>query len=139
MDENINGPKAIFHLVYPVNHFSNLCISCLSKAVTHTVQCRGSKGSGSMVSLSYEVNRLAYVSKDWTDELSSQQKAEWLKDLQGKPVFVAFPAAYDFMFIYWYLMRFAGESPSSFSALDMKNLAMAILGRDFRKIGKRID
>src|SRR5438309_1541869 len=30
----------------------------------------------------------------------------WLKGLPGKPVFVAYPAAYDFMFIYWYLIRF---------------------------------
>lgn len=35
----------------------------------------------------------------------------WLKALPGKPVFVGYPAAYDFMFVYWYLMRFAGESP----------------------------
>ena len=33
----------------------------------------------------------------------------WLKALPGKPVFVAYPAAYDFMFVYWYLIRFAGE------------------------------
>jgi hypothetical protein len=42
--------------------------------------------------------------------------AKWLKHLPGKPVFVGFPAAYDFMFVYWYLMRFAGESPFSHSA-----------------------
>src|SRR5205807_1607558 len=34
----------------------------------------------------------------------------WLNQLPGKPVFVAYPAAYDFMFVYWYLIRFAGES-----------------------------
>jgi len=62
---------------------------------------------------------------------------EWLNDLPGKPVFVAYPAAYDFMFVYWYMIRFAGESPFSHSALDMKTLAMAILGREYRKIGKR--
>ena len=62
---------------------------------------------------------------------------EWLKELPGKPVFVGYPAAYDFMFVYWYLMKFAGESPFSFSALDMKTLAMVILGREYRKIGKR--
>jgi len=61
----------------------------------------------------------------------------WLKDLPGKPVFVGYPAAYDFMFVYWYLMKFAGESPFSFSALDMKTLAMVLLGREYRKIGKR--
>src|SRR5262245_43577038 len=43
----------------------------------------------------------------------------WLKSLPGKPVFVAYPAAFDFMFVYWYMIRFAGESPFSHSALDI--------------------
>ena len=60
----------------------------------------------------------------------------WLKSLQGKPVFVAYPAAYDFMFVYWYLMRFAGESPFSFSALDIKTYAMAVLGTSYRDTTK---
>jgi hypothetical protein len=46
----------------------------------------------------------------------------WLQALPGKPVFVAYPAAYDFMFVYWYLIRFAGESPFSHSALDIKSI-----------------
>src|SRR5689334_16113614 len=29
----------------------------------------------------------------------------WLKSLPAKPVFVGFPASYDFMFVYWYLIR----------------------------------
>ncbi|MBI4204679.1 MAG: exonuclease, partial [Betaproteobacteria bacterium] len=29
----------------------------------------------------------------------------WLKALPGKPVFVAYPAAFDFMFVHWYLNR----------------------------------
>ena len=61
---------------------------------------------------------------------------EWLNGLPGKPVFVAYPAAYDFMFVYWYLMRFAGESPYSFSALDIKSYAMALLGTGFRETVK---
>lgn len=60
----------------------------------------------------------------------------WLKSLPGKPVFVAYPAAYDFMFVYWYLMRFAGESPFSHSALDIKTYAMAILGTRYRESTK---
>ena len=51
----------------------------------------------------------------------------WLKGLPGKPVFVGYPVSYDFMFVYWYLMRFAGESPFSHSALDIKTYAMAML------------
>jgi hypothetical protein len=61
----------------------------------------------------------------------------WLKSLPGAPVFVAHPAAYDFMFVYWYLIRFAGESPFSFSALDIKTYAMALLGGDYRDKVKR--
>lgn len=61
----------------------------------------------------------------------------WLKALPGKPVFVAYPAAYDFMFVYWYLIRFTGESPFSHSALDIKTLAMAALGTDYRDSTKR--
>jgi hypothetical protein len=61
----------------------------------------------------------------------------WLKALPGKPVFVAYPAAYDFLFVYWYLMHFAGESPFSHSALDIKSYAMAVLGTEYRESTKR--
>jgi hypothetical protein len=61
----------------------------------------------------------------------------WLKTLPGKPVFVGYPGAYDFMFVYWYLIRFAGESPFGYSALDIKSYAMAVLKKPFRQTLKR--
>ena len=61
----------------------------------------------------------------------------WLKGLPGSPVFVGYPSAYDFMFVYWYLIRFTGESPFSHSALDIKTLAMALLKTDYRKATKK--
>jgi len=61
----------------------------------------------------------------------------WLKGLPGKPVFVAYPAGFDFLFVYWYLIRFAGESPFSHSALDIKTFAMAVLGTEYRAATKR--
>ena len=68
----------------------------------------------------------------------------WLKALPAapgaarpRPVFVAYPAGFDFMFVYWYLMRFAGESPFSHSALDMKTFAMAMLKLGYRDSTKR--
>src|ERR1041385_4637774 len=61
----------------------------------------------------------------------------WLKALPGRPVFVAYPAAYDFMFVYWYMIRFAGESPFSHSALDIKTFAMALMGTGYRDATKR--
>lgn len=61
----------------------------------------------------------------------------WLKALPGTPVFVAYPAGFDFLFVYWYLIRFTGESPFSFSALDIKTYAMAMLGTEYRQSVKR--
>ena len=61
----------------------------------------------------------------------------WLKALPGRPVFVGYPAGFDFLFVYWYLMRFMGESPFSFSALDIKTYAMAMLKTRFRDTVKR--
>lgn len=63
--------------------------------------------------------------------------ADWVDGLDGAPVFVGYPAAYDFLFVYWYLVRFVGRSPFSHSALDIKTLAMALLGRGYRDSTKR--
>ncbi len=70
-------------------------------------------------------------------ETAMRRYVEWLKALPGRPVFVGYPAAYDFLFVYWYLMRFAGESPFSHSALDIKTFAMAALKTDYRTATKR--
>ena len=44
---------------------------------------------------------------------------------------------FDFTFIYWYLIRFVGESLFSHSALDVKTLAMALMKSDYRDATKR--
>lgn len=61
----------------------------------------------------------------------------WLEALPARPVFVGYPAGFDFLFVYWYLIRFAGRSPFSHSALDIKTYAMAVLGKEYRKSVKR--
>ena len=60
----------------------------------------------------------------------------WLKSLPGTPVFVGYPAAFDFMFVTYYLYRFAGETPFSYLALDIKSYAMAVLKADFLDVVK---
>ena len=70
-------------------------------------------------------------------DVAMNRYLEWLKSLPGKPVFVAYPAAFDFMFVYWYLIRFTGESPFSHSALDIKTFAMAMLKKGYRNATKR--
>lgn len=66
-----------------------------------------------------------------------QRYVAWLKALPGKPVFVAYPVGFDFMFVNWYLLRFVGENPFTHAALDMKSFAMAVLQRDFFKTTKQ--
>lgn len=66
-----------------------------------------------------------------------QSFVSWVATLDGQPVFVAYPAGFDFTFVYWYSIRFLGESPFSFSALDIKSFFMALRGIDFRDSTKR--
>ena len=61
----------------------------------------------------------------------------WVDSLGGKPVFVGYPATFDFGFVYWYMLRFVGRSPFSFSGLDIKSYAMAKLGMSFRQTVER--
>lgn len=70
-------------------------------------------------------------------EVAMSEYVAWVKDLPGKPVFVAYPAGFDFLFMYWYMLRFAGESPFSHSALDVKTFAMALLKKPYRQSTKR--
>jgi DNA polymerase III alpha subunit (gram-positive type) len=74
--------------------------------------------------------------------LQSPEKAmkdfvAWTNALPGLPVMDCYPAGFDFTFMYWYMRRFAGESPYSFSCLDIKSYAMALLGTTFRQSTKR--
>jgi DNA polymerase III alpha subunit (gram-positive type) len=70
-------------------------------------------------------------------EKALRQYLGWLKHLPGKPVFVGYPVAFDFMFVNYYLVRFTGESPFSHSALDIKTFAMAMMKTDYRESVKR--
>ena len=61
----------------------------------------------------------------------------WIEKLPGKPVFVAYPLAYDFMFCYWYMMKFVGRSPFSHSGLDIKTMAMCLMKTEYRASTKK--
>lgn len=56
----------------------------------------------------------------------------WLQALSGRLVFVGWPATWDFMWIYWYLVRFTGERPFRESALDVRSYAMGMRRVPFR-------
>ena len=69
-------------------------------------------------------------------EVVMQDYTQWLKELGGKAVFVGYPAVFDFMFVYWYLMYFVGESPFEHSAIDIRSYAMAVLKKPYGESGK---
>jgi hypothetical protein len=62
--------------------------------------------------------------------------ADWLEALPGVPIFVAWPATWDFMWIYWYLVRFTGRRPFSEHGVDMRSYAMGMRRKGFKHAGK---
>lgn len=60
----------------------------------------------------------------------------WVEALPGTPIFVAWPATWDFMWVYWYLVRFTGRRPFSEHGIDMRSYAMGMRRKDFRHSGK---
>ena len=57
-------------------------------------------------------------------EAALLQFEEWLVELAGPPIFVAFNAAFDWMFVDEYFRRFLGRNPFGHAALDIKAFAM---------------
>ena len=49
---------------------------------------------------------------------------------------VAFPAAFDAMWVEWYCHRFAGASPFRRRCIDLRTLAMVAMGAGYREAGK---
>lgn len=62
---------------------------------------------------------------------------DWVKSLPGRPIFLAYPAGFDFTFVYWYFHAFVGSCPFTFSAIDMKSYAMACLKTPYSETVKR--
>ena len=65
-----------------------------------------------------------------------QDCVAWLKSLPGTPVFVAYPVAFDFMFVQWYLIRFARAAPFGHSGIDLRTLGMALENTNWSRTTK---
>jgi hypothetical protein len=66
--------------------------------------------------------------------------AEWVRAVaaEGRPVFVAYPASFDWTWVSIYLTKFARENPFGFSgALDMKTMYLVKAGVRIGKATKR--
>jgi len=56
----------------------------------------------------------------------------WLRSLGGRPRLMGWPLPVDFLFIYWYYVRFLGERPPfGKDGLDIKSYAAGKLGLEF--------
>ena len=60
-----------------------------------------------------------------------------LKRRVGVPVMVAYPASYDSLWIQWYFSRFMNRSPFGRRVIDIKTLAMTVLGNGYSHAAKR--
>jgi DNA polymerase III alpha subunit (gram-positive type) len=64
----------------------------------------------------------------WLDALCRTHKAE--------AVMVAYPASYDYDFVLYYARRFLGSDPFGGRVVDMRSMAMGLLGGDYRTAAK---
>lgn len=74
------------------------------------------------------LDRDALVRDGVEPEAAMRDAADWVAaqaDEAGgaRPVLVGYPVVFDWMFLHWYFVRYAGESPFGFSgALDIKTI-----------------
>lgn len=74
--------------------------------------------------------------------IAMERFAAWVSlakvKLDARPIFVAYPAPFDWMFLYWYLVHFGVESPFGFSGVrDMKEMYATKANVPFAKSTKR--
>lgn len=58
-------------------------------------------------------------------QVAMAEATSWVASVadQARPVLVGYPVVFDWMFLHWYFVAFAGESPFGFSgALDIKTI-----------------
>ena len=71
-------------------------------------------------------------------KLAMEQFTRWVDKLDGTPVIIGYPAFFDYLFVYWYLINLTGSSGKlSFSALDIKTYASAMLKLPYRESTKK--
>jgi len=78
--------------------------------------------------------------KGFTPQASMRKFSEWVGSVtpqNNQPVFVAFNAPFDWMFVNDYFHRYLGHNPFGHKALDIKAFYMGLMGVPFRETGMR--
>jgi DNA polymerase III epsilon subunit-like protein len=90
-----------------------------------------------------EVSRLDLIElkeKGLTPQAAMVKFAEWVRKVtpeNNQPIFVAFNAPFDWMFVNDYFHRYLGHNPFGHKALDIKALYMGMMGVSFGETGMR--
>jgi hypothetical protein len=85
------------------------------------------------------LDRERLTSEGTDPEQAMGEASEWVSELAGsdRPVLVGYPVVFDWMFLHWYFVRYAGESPFGFSgALDIKTMYQQKAGVTLSKAGR---
>ncbi len=69
-------------------------------------------------------------------EVAIKKYGEWLDNLPGRIIFVAYPVAYDFRFIDYYLQRFFGRNPFKYRTIDIRSYAMGMLNTHYSEANR---
>jgi hypothetical protein len=81
------------------------------------------------------------LAADGTDpEQAMASFRAWVTEVAAgaRPIVVGYPACYDWMWLYWYLIRFGGHSPFGHSGcMDIKTMFSVKSGRSIAFVGKR--
>jgi DNA polymerase III epsilon subunit-like protein len=73
-------------------------------------------------------------------EAAMQAAARWVEAIAGgrRPILVAYPVAFDWMFLHWYFETFVGTSPFGHSGcVDIRSLYMGVAAVPFGRSSKR--
>lgn len=83
---------------------------------------------------------LDYLQNNGLDPQIAMTKFDkWLRNLNGRPIFVGFPLGFDRMWVYTYFKKFLGRDPfgRTCSGIDLKTMAMVKLGIPYSQTTKK--
>lgn len=87
--------------------------------------------------------RLQWMKNHGADAGEAMKRfADWVTDagkrLNARPLFAAYPASFDWMYVYWYMTHFGVDSPFGFSGVrDMKEMYATKAGVPYKLASKR--
>ncbi len=86
------------------------------------------------------LDREALIRDGVDPRVAMQEAAQWVHEIaqSHRPVLVGYPIVFDWMFLHWYFINYAGESPFGFSnALDIKTMYQQKAKVTLDKSGRR--